>query len=367
MNKRLFFSILTIFSFLNTISFAQEENSEISIVEIPTYIKQHPERFALIVQQDKARLVDVGSYVEFPVLNLQNFPILIEYAYQIANGNFTPDYRISIRDLNVYQMNNISTKFWQDHLERSGKIQNNKIMLQDVAMGMMLFNVDACHEYLVELLGKGAIESRLKKLGLKDLDFYPYPSSQHFFQAQSVKNADGFEYYLNNLSEKDKASKSWEVHNALRDDFDNTYKENDLEVNPATFKKIAKIWVDQSRKEKVENYIKVLHQINSKSSFPNKVNKVISETLELEIMKSPEVSKDLKHCGFTTGSYLNTLVIGMYGEDLYGKQTEMILVVTGMNESEHIRLSKELNQFGLRIIRDRTYRKKLMESFPINR
>ncbi|MFH4258814.1 hypothetical protein WAJ21_20580, partial [Acinetobacter baumannii] len=82
--------------------------------------------------------------------------VALEYTKQVTEGKIDSSSFVSINDVNRYYVPNTdggAQDRWQKYLEKTGKITEGAVSLEEVAKGMVKFSSNANAEYLMELLG----------------------------------------------------------------------------------------------------------------------------------------------------------------------------------------------------------------------
>ncbi len=95
--------------------------------------------------------------------------VALEYTKQVTEGKIDSSSFVSINDVNRYYVPNTdggAQDRWQRYLEKTGKITEGAVSLEEVAKGMVKFSSNANAEYLMEVLGLDNINRNLQSLSL---------------------------------------------------------------------------------------------------------------------------------------------------------------------------------------------------------
>ena len=138
---------------------------------IASFIEEHKDEknSALLVKRNDKVVYSVNPNVVLPVASTMKLIVALEYTKQVTDGKIDSSSFVSINDVNRYYVPNTdggAQDRWQKYLEKTGKITEGAVSLEEVAKGMVKFSSNANAEYLMELLGLDNINRNLQSLSL---------------------------------------------------------------------------------------------------------------------------------------------------------------------------------------------------------
>ncbi len=138
---------------------------------IASFIEEHKDEknSALLVKRNDKVVYSVNPNVVLPVASTMKLIVALEYTKQVTEGKIDSSSFVSINDVNRYYVPNTdggAQDRWQKYLEKTGKITEGAVSLEEVAKGMVKFSSNANAEYLMELLGLDNINRNLQSLSL---------------------------------------------------------------------------------------------------------------------------------------------------------------------------------------------------------
>jgi len=138
---------------------------------IASFIEEHKDEknSALLVKRNDKVVYSVNPNVVLPVASTMKLIVALEYTKQVTEGKIDSSSFVSINDVNRYYVPNTdggAQDRWQRYLEKTGKITEGAVSLEEVAKGMVKFSSNANAEYLMEVLGLDNINRNLQSLSL---------------------------------------------------------------------------------------------------------------------------------------------------------------------------------------------------------
>jgi D-alanyl-D-alanine carboxypeptidase len=118
---------------------------------------------------------------------------------------------------------------------------------------------------------------------------------------------------------------------------------------------IQKIWSDRLPRATTEGYVSIMNKLNSKMYFNDTVHKYLDPLME-QIMKNPSNQEWLVHAGQKGGSTAFVLTIAMYATDKDGNKTELAFFANDLTLIEQAKLSRNMNGFQLKFLKDAEFR-----------
>ena len=123
---------------------------------------------------------------------------------------------------------------------------------------------------------------------------------------------------------------------------------------------VQKVWSDRLIKATTSEYIAILEKLNRKNYFSEDVHKHLDPVME-QLMENPANQQWLTHAGQKEGSTAFILTIAAYAEDKEGNQTEITFFANNLTPKEQIKLSKSMNSFQLKFLKDDVFRMRLTQ------
>lgn len=138
---------------------------------IASFIEEHKDEknSALLVKRNDKVVYSVNPNVVLPVASTMKLIVALEYTKQVTEGKIDPSSFVSINDINRYYVPNTdggAQDRWQRYLQKTDKITEGAVSLEEVAKGMVKFSSNANAEYLMEVLGLDNINRNLQSLSL---------------------------------------------------------------------------------------------------------------------------------------------------------------------------------------------------------
>ena len=312
----------------------------------PTHVlntlAKHPQKSSLYIAVDGEPRVTYEADVRRPLASVAKIPVAIEYAFQLEEGNLRQEERIPLEELNAFYIKNTdggAHKEWLEEMENQDKIQDDTIPLQDVAAGMITYSSNANADYLVDRLGRHAIDERIKELVLDHDPIIPFTGSLAAV-SDSRETNDRWETELREMSEE-----AYQQYT-----FDHLELLKQGKVNRQNVSKISldaqRVWSDRMSSATAATYGQLLHQIAAEE-FPAGVVGTIQELMEwpMEIEGNEEQFQRLGAKGGSTAFVMNQ---AMYMETHDGQQMELVLFMDDLTTLQALRMQIQMDFFILK-------------------
>lgn len=336
-----------------------EENPEY----IVQFIKENiaSENVSLAINYNNEKWVDVNTNQQFPLASTVKIIIAIEYAQQAADGRINPQQQVSLKELETFYIPKTdggAHEAWISELNQSKNIDS--VPLSEVANGMIAYSSNANTEYLMHVLGLQNINEVLKRLDLVDHELlYPSTSATYIpIQLMNEKNLTKEETLkaMKNMDMAEYRDRALNIHNNwLKNPLTDEEKKQSLKILNMD---IQKVWSDRLVKATTADYISILEKLNSKKYFHEDVHKYLDPVLE-QLMQNPKNREWLTHAGQKGGSTAFVLTLAFYAKDKDGNQTEIAFFANNLNRIEQAKLSKNLNGFQLKFLKEEKFRMQL--------
>ncbi|MEX3747819.1 serine hydrolase [Lysinibacillus xylanilyticus] len=336
-----------------------EENPEY----IVQFIKENiaSENVSLAIHYNNEKWIDVNTNKQFPLGSTVKIIIAIEYAQQAADGRINPQQQVSLKELETFYIPKTdggAHEAWISALNQSKNIDS--VPLSEVANGMIAYSSNANTEYLMHVLGLQNINEVLKSLDLVDHELL-YPSTSATYiptQLMNEKNITKEETLkaMKNMDMAEYRDRALNIHNNwLKNPLTDEEKKQSLKILNMD---IQKVWSDRLVKATTADYISILEKLNSKKYFHEDVHKYLDPVLE-QLMQNPKNREWLTHAGQKGGSTAFVLTLAFYAKDKDGNQTEIAFFANNLNMIEQAKLSKNLNGFQLKFLKEEKFRMQL--------
>ncbi|WP_379883099.1 serine hydrolase [Laceyella putida] len=134
-----------------------------------------------MIRENNQTIIEYQPEQPMPLASVVKVIVAIEYALQVEAQRIDPTEWVSLDELEKYYIPHTdgeSHPEWLAQMERSNKISGQRVELQEVARGMILFSSNANTEFLMERLGLDRINHTLAELPFsKHQEIYPYSSA----------------------------------------------------------------------------------------------------------------------------------------------------------------------------------------------
>ncbi|MGM9923216.1 MAG: serine hydrolase [Bacillus sp. (in: firmicutes)] len=335
--------------------------------KVLAFIKENPEKASLSAIYNEEELAAYNSERPMATASVMKILIAIEYAEQAAKGVIKEDEMIGLPELERYYLENLdggAHPEWLKSMEDNGVIKQDAVPLEEVAKGMIVFSSNANTEYLMDRLGLDAINRQIEKLGLMQHEPFVYFNAsllipyelmhtydQKLSKEEKIKAA---KKELHVLSDKQYATLANKIHEKMASSRGGAYK-READIHDWYDEDFDRIFVSRSVKASTNDYATVLRKINSRSYFPENVQKHLEVLMETA-MQSEGNQEAYRHVGMKGGSFASVLNMAIYIEDKQENTVEITIFLNGLEQKEFTKLSKHLNDFFVKVANDKDFR-----------
>lgn len=325
---------------------------------------------SLSIKHNGENWVDVNGHEQLPLASTVKIILAIEYAQQAAEGKIDPQKEVRLKELDKFYIPKTdggAHEAWITQLKK-GK-ETDSVPLCEVANGMIAYSSNANTEYLIEVLGLQNINRVPKSLGILNHEpVYPIVSALYIpAQLMNEKNLSKEEVLdvMKNMDMDEYRNRAIEIHNRW---LGKPLTEQEIkQIRKTLDMDFQKIWSDRLPRSTTRDYVSIMKKLNSKIHFNTNVYKYLDPVME-QIMKNQNNCKWLVHAGQKGGSTAFILTIAMYATDKERNQTEIAFFANDLNTLEKAKLSRNMNGFQLKILKDskfRTHIKKELSSLAL--
>lgn len=338
--------------------------------ENPEYIlklmdeKAKDGKIAMAINFNDENMVSVNANSELPLASTMKIVVAIEFARQAAEGKLDPNQEVSLRELEHFYIPNTdggAHPAWIKSLDASKK-SDSAVSLYEVAKGMIGYSSNANTDYLMDVLGLENINNLLNDLELTTHDpLYPivgalYIPLQLLHEEQVTKDflldeLQGME--MNEYRERAiTISKEWKANPLSSEKKEEMVKNLGMDIQ--------RVWSDRLPGSSANDYMVIMEKLNNKEYFSEDVHRYLDPIME-QLMENSANQQWLEHAGQKGGSTAFVLTMAMYATDKHGNKTEMVFLADDLSRLQQQKLSRNLNSFQLRILREEAFREKVKE------
>jgi len=315
-------------------------------------INDNPEKCALKLVRNDTIIAELNPQKPMSLASTMKVIIAIEYACQASNGMLNPDEEVGLLDLNRYYVarsDGGAHPAWLKSIRE--ETQNDSISIREIASGMIRYSSNANTEWLCDKLGLVNINNQLNKLGVKSHEDIFYPVSSLFIGDEEFPDLqdEELETAVTEMSQEEYRESANRIHSKMKADTNYIKRERNKEI------RMQKIRSNKLPKSTVEDYVKIMKKINSRTHFTPSEQAYLDEIMEY-LLKNPANKKWLKHAGKKGGSTAIVLTSAIYATDLKGNTTELAYFFEDLSQREMRRLKLNKNQFELKILTNQKFR-----------
>ncbi len=319
--------------------------------QVLTFLKEHPETTAIKLVRNGELVVGNNLTKVMPLASTVKIVIAIEYAEQAALGLLNPDEKISLTELEQFYAKNTdggAHPGWLKHVE--DKISEETVSIREIAKGMILFSSNANTEWLCDRLGLDKINARVDSMGVAShTEIYNIVSALYVGKELFPDTkGDALEAKLKSLSTEDYIAATARIHDKLKTETEYRNDLGDLGMG------IQRIWSDRLPAATVEDYVKIMTLINSRTYFGPETHSYLDEVMEY-LLENPQNAEWLEHAGMKGGSTAFVLTKALYATDKKGNKTELAYFLDDLGIFENMKLQGSMNAFELAILSDEDY------------
>ncbi|KYG25606.1 D-alanyl-D-alanine carboxypeptidase [Alkalihalobacillus trypoxylicola] len=333
------------------------------------FVKEHLEsdKVALSINYNDQEWVNINSKNLLPLASTVKIIVAIEYARQASKGQINSLQKVSLDELNTFYIPKTdggAHEAWIASLDDGKGMET--VFLSDVAKGMITYSSNANTEYLMQLLGLENINTVLVDLNISNHEpLYPLVSAMFIpTQLLNEKNVTRQELLklLENMDISEYRKRAINIHKKWISqpptDQDKKQILKNLDLN------IQRIWSDRLPRSTTATYVDIMDNLNSKTYFDDDIYKYLEPVME-QLMSHPTNREWLMHAGEKGGSTAFILTTAMYATDKEGNQTEMAFFTNDLTSLEQTKLSRNLNGFKLKFLKDTEFRNRMTNELAI--
>ncbi|WP_313799220.1 serine hydrolase [Cytobacillus sp.] len=321
--------------------------------------KAKNENVALSINYNNEKWVGVNETIPLPLASTVKIIIAIEFAQQAADGRIDPKKEVSLQELDLFYVPKTdggAHEAWLAQLKKDNIM--NHVPLSKVAKGMIAFSSNANTDYLIQVLGLENINRVVESIGISNHEPV-YPMVGALFipsRLMAEKNLTKKESLqeLKQMDMNNYRSLAITIHNNhLSQPLTSQEKQSLIK---AMNMECQKIWSDRLTRSTTKDYVSIMKKLNRKEFFNKNVHEHLDPIME-QIMKNPKNGGWLQHAGQKGGSTAFVLTMAMYATDREGNQTEFAFFANDLTLIEQTKLSRVLNEFQLKFLRDTEFQK----------
>lgn len=325
---------------------------------ILNFISTHKSNSSLFLKKNDTVFASLNAGKMMPLASTMKILVAIEFSKQAAHKVFDPRDYVALSTLDKYYIPNTdggAHPAWIKQMQQKNKIKNDSVTLLDVARGMIVFSSNANTEFLMELLGLDNINNNYGLMGIKNFTpLYYFVSALMLYQNPKKIKEEKILKQIHNMSNKDYLKAATMMHGQLK--FNPAYKQlfipSDLTIP------MQKEWSSRLPQSTTKAYTHIAEIINNRKIYSKETYNVLSQILET-LMENPANRQWLMHSGMKGGSTQFVLTKTLYASLKSGSRIELSYFLDGLNNDEVQQLSKQMNDFELKILTDETFIKRL--------
>ncbi|MEM5595122.1 hypothetical protein AAHB53_00235 [Niallia circulans] len=127
---------------------------------------------------------------------------------------------------------------------------------------------------------------------------------------------------------------------------------------------VQRIWSNRLPRSTSEDYVYIMEKLNNKTYFDKDTYKYLDPVME-QLMENPNNREWLVHAGQKGGSTAFIITTAMYATDKDGNQTELAFFANDLTSLEQTKLSRNLNGFKLKFLKDAEFRTLIQKELSI--
>lgn len=323
------------------------------------FIKNNPEKASIKLIYNNRIICEQFASRIMPLASTVKIIVAIEYAMQSAQKEINPDETISIKELDLFYVENTDWNAHPDWLKSiESKIINGKISIREIAKGMINYSSNANTEWLTQKLGLKNINNRIQRLGITDHTEFYYIVSSLFVGKEKFPGLKGnpLENELKKLSIQEYIDLTNQIHTKLIKDSNYKSDIGDFGLN------IQKIWSDKLPASSVKSYIELMQKLNSKAYFDTSTQQYLDEVME-SVMENFGFKKTVKHSGMKGGSTSFILTQALYETDNKGNTLELVYFLNNLEPDEQMKIQKCIHHFEMSLLTNKKFRTEIEQEF----
>lgn len=314
---------------------------------------------ALVIKYNQEEIANINPETALPLASTVKYIVALEFAKQAAAGKINPEQQVNLKELEKYYVPKTDGGAHEAWLS---ELKGNNATLEQVAKGMIAYSSNANTDYLIKMLGLHHINSNLESMNLENHEpLYPLASSL-FIPMKLMEE--------NNLSKKEALAKLKEMplqdYRDMAIDIHRSWKSAPPtnEEKSQLLKKLdmdfQQIWSDRLPRSTAADYASLMEKLNSKTYLAEDIHIHLDPVLE-QLMEDPRNQEWLLHAGQKGGSTAFVLTMAMYATDKDNNQTEITFLSNNLSPIEQTKLTRNMNSFQLKLLKDEDFREKVRQ------
>jgi D-alanyl-D-alanine carboxypeptidase len=324
------------------------------------FVAKHPEKSAIMVIHNGELIAAQNEDTVMPLASAVKTIIAIEFAYQVANQAIDTATMLDTIDLDKYyipETDGGAHQKWLNTLRENNQIVDGKVSLMQVAKGMIHYSSNANSEYLMWLLGLNQINARLDSLRLDGHQpIYPFVSAMLVCMVPQGKDYNSHLNQLYAMDMEQYRQACMAIHETLpqSDSLKKTFYTNGLDL------KIQKVWSTRLPGGSCKMYAQLMQKLNEKA-LGAEIHAILDPIME-RLMESKNNAMWLDRAGKKGGSTAYVLTETLYATDKENNQTALAVFFNNLTTLQNLKLQMSMNEFDLRVIQDKEFRKQLEQT-----
>lgn len=325
---------------------------------ILNFISAHKDQSSLFLKQNDTVIASLNPDKMMPLASTMKILVAIEFSKQAAHHVFNIDSKVALSDLEKYYLPNTdggAYPNWVNALKQQNKILNDSVSLIEVAKGMITFSSNANTEYLMDLLGLDNINNNYGLMGIKDFTpLYFYVSALMLYQNPKGIKEGKILKQIRALNRDNYMSAAAMIHSQLKNnpEYKKLFRPQDLTIA------MQREWSERLPQSTTKAYTHIAEIINKRKIYSTETYQILSQILET-VMENPANRQLLLHSGMKGGSTMFVLTKTLYATLKSGMQIELSYFFNGLESTEVQELSRQMNNFELKILTEEKFRKKI--------
>lgn len=323
---------------------------------VMNHLKKNPQTTSFYVAQNGEEIISYQSDVVRPLASTVKIIIATEYAMQIEQGRLNKESLVLLDDLNRHNIEGTDVgahEAWLESMTSEGKIKNDKVMLHDVAKGMIVYSSNANTDYIIDLLGTAAINERVKSLGLTNHEeVYPLGGAiliPSYIKKEGMDNKQLVQA-LKELPMETYRSLAQELSDKLGEGTRRIGADmEDFSVD------VQRVWSDRLTGATANDYGKLMATI-SNDQLPPAATEVLRDLLEWQMEYYGSKQESFAHWGMKNGSTQFVLTQALYAETLEGDKTEIVLLTDDLSFWQAELIMRNFDSFVSKLMNDENFR-----------
>lgn len=332
---------------------------------ITRFIKEKLEsgNVSLSIRHNDQNWIDINTNQLLPLASTVKIIIAIEYAQQAAEGKIDPNKKVRLKELDKFYIPKTDGGAHEEWIKQWKRVDIDSVPLCEVANGMIAYSSNANTEYMIEVLGLQNINQVPKSLGILNHDLL-YPTASALYiptQLMIEKNLSKQEILelMKDMDMSEYRSRAIDIHNRwINQPLSDQEKKQLIKNLNMDFQKN---WSNRLPRSTTRDYVSMMNKLNRKTYLKENVYRYLDPVME-QLMKNQKNREWLVHAGQKGGSTAFVLTIAMYATDKEQNKTEIVFFANDLTILEQKKLSRNINEFQLKFLKDEKFRAQVKES-----